>query len=98
MKTPLAGPRKFELADVDWDRTKVWGEGGYYGRCFITRAGREPCGIVPADEYDTLRAPLGARHDDAANVTALNHRVAEGGQLALALAHQLAHLGLARDR
>ncbi len=61
MKTPLDGRRKFELADVDWGRTQVWGEGGYYGRCFINRAGREPCGIVTADEYETLRATLGAR-------------------------------------
>lgn len=58
MKTPLAGPRRFDLADVDWSRTKVWGEGGYYGRCFINRAEREPQGIVPARQYEPLRDEL----------------------------------------
>lgn len=61
MKTPVTGPRKFALADVDWSRTKVWGDGGYTGQCFINRAGREPRGIVPAEEYEGLRDNLIAR-------------------------------------
>ena len=35
--------------------------------------------------------------DDGADVAALDHDVALGGELALALAHHLAHLGVARD-
>jgi predicted AlkP superfamily phosphohydrolase/phosphomutase len=61
MKTPVTGRRRFELADVDWSRTKVWGDGGYTGQCFINRAGREPQGIVPADEYEALRDELSAK-------------------------------------
>lgn len=61
MKSPVAGKRKFEFSDVDWSRTRVWGEGGYYGRCFINKAGREPGGIVAASEYETLRDELIAK-------------------------------------
>lgn len=55
MKTPVTGRRKFDFADVDWKRTKAWGEGGYYGRLFINKAGREREGIVAAAEYEPLR-------------------------------------------
>lgn len=58
MKSGPTGKRKFEFGEVDWSRTRVWGEGGYYGRCFINRAGREPQGIVPAAEYENLRTEL----------------------------------------
>lgn len=61
MKAPLTGKRKFEFADVDWSRTRAWGEGGYYGRLFINRQGREPQGIVPAAQYEPLRDELIAR-------------------------------------
>ena len=58
MKTPVSQRRRFDLADVDWSRTKVWGEGGYCARCFVNRADREPHGIVTADEYEPLRNRL----------------------------------------
>ncbi|MCH7698484.1 MAG: alkaline phosphatase family protein [Chloroflexi bacterium] len=47
--------------DVDWSRTKVWGEGGYYGRIFFNVQGREPEGIVPPDEFGSLRDELAAK-------------------------------------
>ena len=43
---------------VDWERTRAWGTGGYCGRVFINRAGREPRGIVPAGEYEGFREQL----------------------------------------
>ncbi len=61
MKEPVSGKRKFNFADVDWSKTKVWGEGGYYGRCFINRAGREPRGTVPEREYESFRDELVAK-------------------------------------
>ncbi len=64
-------------SDVDWSRTKVWGEGGYYGRIFFNVQGREPEGIVPAGEFASLRnelaAKLAAIPDEHGN--ALNTRV-----------------------
>lgn len=61
MKTPITGKRKFEFGDVDWSKTRAWGEGGYYGRLFINKIGREPHGVVPADKYEALRDELIAK-------------------------------------
>ena len=59
LKEPVAeGPKKFSYEMVDWSRTKVWGEGGYYARCFINVKGREPQGIVEQSEYEPLRDEL----------------------------------------
>ena len=61
MKEPVSEKRRFNFADVDWSQTKVWGEGGYYGRCFINTVGREPQGTVPAGEYESFRDELVAK-------------------------------------
>lgn len=53
-----AGAERFRFEDVDWSRTRAWGEGGYYGRLFINVQGREPQGIVPPGEYERLRDEL----------------------------------------
>jgi predicted AlkP superfamily phosphohydrolase/phosphomutase len=53
--TPL---NKLEL---DWSKTKAWGDGGYYGRLFLNVEGREPNGIVPKAEYDKVRNELVAK-------------------------------------
>lgn len=44
--------------EIDWSRTRAWGEGGYYGRVFVNVEGREPRGVVPASEYDAFRDRL----------------------------------------
>jgi predicted AlkP superfamily phosphohydrolase/phosphomutase len=44
--------------NIDWSKTKAWGDGGYYGRLFLNVEGREPDGIIPADQYDTVREEL----------------------------------------
>lgn len=53
-----ATPVPLAKAKVDWSRTVAWGEGGYYGRLFLNVEGREPNGIVPASEYETVRQQL----------------------------------------
>lgn len=54
---------------IDWERTRAWGEGGYYSRVFLNVAGREPQGIIPPAEYeafrDELKAGLEALTDEA---------------------------------
>jgi predicted AlkP superfamily phosphohydrolase/phosphomutase len=40
---------------IDWPRTRVWGEGGYYARIFFNVQGREPQGVVPVREYREFR-------------------------------------------
>jgi len=54
------GLTPFREARVDWSRTRAWGEGGYYARVCLNVAGREPQGIVRADEYDALVNELAA--------------------------------------
>lgn len=46
---------------VDWSQTMAWGDGGYYGRIFLNVAGREPEGIIPADDYGAVRERLKAQ-------------------------------------
>jgi len=48
-RTPIA------RADVDWDATTAWADGGYYGRVFLNVEGREPRGTVSAGRYEELR-------------------------------------------
>jgi len=53
--TPFAG-----LA-VDWSRTRVWSEGGYYARVFFNVKGREPEGTIAPEEYQSFREEMRAR-------------------------------------
>jgi predicted AlkP superfamily phosphohydrolase/phosphomutase len=52
-------PLKNEM--IDWEKTSVWGSGGYYGRVFINVEGREPQGIIPMGEYEKFRTELQAK-------------------------------------
>ncbi len=55
-----------EGAGVDWSKTRAWGWGGYYARIFLNVEGREPQGIVPADQYERTRRQL---TDDLRTIT-----------------------------
>jgi predicted AlkP superfamily phosphohydrolase/phosphomutase len=58
----------FAKLKVNWAKTKVWSEGGYYARVFFNMQGREPEGIIPAVEYagfqDEMKARFLALRDD----------------------------------
>jgi predicted AlkP superfamily phosphohydrolase/phosphomutase len=54
-------PTPFSSSLVDWSRTRVWSEGGYYARVFFNVEGREPNGIVPASQYEALVEEMTAR-------------------------------------
>ena len=45
-----AGPTAFRDAQVDWARTRAWGEGGYYCRLCLNVEGREPQGVVAPED------------------------------------------------
>jgi predicted AlkP superfamily phosphohydrolase/phosphomutase len=47
--------------EIDWSKTKAWGDGGYYGRLFLNVEGREPEGIIPAADYESVRDDLIAK-------------------------------------
>jgi predicted AlkP superfamily phosphohydrolase/phosphomutase len=51
----------FEKLQVDWSRTKVWSEGGYYARVFLNVKGREPQGTIAPAEYETFRDEMKSR-------------------------------------
>lgn len=52
-----------DKCEIDWSRTKVWGDGGYYARIFLNIEGREPQGIVKPDEVEALRDELKAKFE-----------------------------------
>jgi predicted AlkP superfamily phosphohydrolase/phosphomutase len=60
LKREPAQPAPLDPSLVDWERTVAWGEGGYYCRLFMNVEGREPSGVVPAVEYESVRAALKA--------------------------------------
>lgn len=43
-----------EKLEVDWNSTKAWGAGGYYGRLFLNAEGREPQGVISRSEYRSV--------------------------------------------
>jgi predicted AlkP superfamily phosphohydrolase/phosphomutase len=51
-------PQRLKPNNIDWSKTKVWGEGGYYARIFMNVEGREPDGQIPAAEYESFRKEL----------------------------------------
>jgi predicted AlkP superfamily phosphohydrolase/phosphomutase len=58
---PPEGVTKFDPRLVDWEHTRAWGDGGYYGRLFLNVRGREPQGIVAPEEVEALKAELTAK-------------------------------------
>ncbi|HEX8200292.1 MAG TPA: alkaline phosphatase family protein [Isosphaeraceae bacterium] len=57
----------FEKLDVDWDKTRVWSEGGYYARVFFNVKGREPRGVIDPAEYERFRDEVKARLEATAD-------------------------------
>jgi predicted AlkP superfamily phosphohydrolase/phosphomutase len=54
---------RFEQLNVDWSKTRVWSEGGYYARVFFNVQGREPNGVIPPGEYDTFQDQLKSKFE-----------------------------------
>lgn len=61
LKEPASKITPIAKAAIDWGRTAAWGDGGYYGRLFLNVAGREPQGVIPPAEYETVRDELAAK-------------------------------------
>lgn len=56
-------PTPFAKLKVDWSKTKVWSEGGYYARVFLNVRGREPQGVVDPADYEAFRDEIKARFE-----------------------------------
>ena len=51
----------FDKLNVNWSKTRVWSEGGYYARVFFNVQGREPQGVIPAGEYESFQDEMKLR-------------------------------------
>lgn len=51
----------FNKLDVNWEKTKVWSEGGYYALVFLNVKGREPSGTIAKADYDKFREEIKAK-------------------------------------
>ena len=58
LKEEPAEPARLTPDMIDWPKTTAWGEGGYYCRLFLNVAGREPEGLVAAEDYERVRTEL----------------------------------------
>jgi predicted AlkP superfamily phosphohydrolase/phosphomutase len=61
LRQPPQGHVSLDKANIDWQHTRVWGAGGYYGRIFMNVRGREQQGIILPDDYECERAELAER-------------------------------------
>ena len=53
----------FNKLKVNWAKTKVWSEGGYYARVFFNVEGREPQGTIPAAQYEAFQNEIKAKFE-----------------------------------
>jgi predicted AlkP superfamily phosphohydrolase/phosphomutase len=53
----------FSKLKINWAKTQVWSEGGYYARLFFNVMGREPRGVIPVTEYNAFQDEMKARFE-----------------------------------
>jgi len=61
LKDKPSSQTRLRMDMIDWEKTKVWGEGGYYCRIFFNVRGREPQGAIPPQEYESFREEVKAK-------------------------------------
>jgi predicted AlkP superfamily phosphohydrolase/phosphomutase len=57
----------FDKLDVNWEKTRVWSEGGYYARVFFNVKGREPQGVIDPADYERFRDEVRAKFEATAD-------------------------------
>jgi predicted AlkP superfamily phosphohydrolase/phosphomutase len=62
-EAPPPGITPFAKLKVNWAKTKVWSEGGYYARVFFNVEDREPRGIIPKAQYESFRDEMKQRFE-----------------------------------
>ena len=60
-------PTPIGKAKIDWNRTRAWGDGGYYGRLFLNVRGREPQGTIEPSDYEKVRGELATKIEAITN-------------------------------
>ena len=61
LRTRPTAVTPFDELDIDWSRTRAWSTGGYYARIFLNVKGREPEGVIEAEDYERERTELAER-------------------------------------
>jgi predicted AlkP superfamily phosphohydrolase/phosphomutase len=61
LKDDAKGLTPFNGFNINWDKTKVWSEGGADAQLFFNVKGREPNGIIEEAEYEKARDDLKQR-------------------------------------
>lgn len=72
LKSQPQNVTRFTMDMIDWEQTKAWGEGGYYGRIFLNVIGREPHGIVKPEDYESIRDALKVQLEGIVDESGLN--------------------------
>ena len=57
----------FSKLSVNWAKTRVWSEGGYYARVFFNVKGREPNGVIDPADYERFRDDVKGRLEATAD-------------------------------
>ena len=52
---PMTMEKLTKASLIDWGKTRVWSEGGYYARVFFNVKGREPEGVIEKADYEKFR-------------------------------------------
>ena len=53
----------FDRLSVNWEKTKVWSDGGYCAQVFFNVKGREPNGAIDTADYEKLREEIKVRFE-----------------------------------
>jgi predicted AlkP superfamily phosphohydrolase/phosphomutase len=53
----------FSKLSVNWAKTTVWSEGGYYAPVFFNVKGREPNGVIARHDYEQFRDEIKAKFE-----------------------------------
>lgn len=58
MKENIDAPQKFDMKDVDWQKTKAYAVGAYFGRIFFNKKSRSEHGILTDEESLQLQEEI----------------------------------------
>jgi predicted AlkP superfamily phosphohydrolase/phosphomutase len=62
----------FSKLPVNWEKTRVWSEGGYYARVFFNVKGREPNGVIDPGDYERFRDEMKLKFEALADPAGKN--------------------------
>ncbi len=54
LKTSPETVQTLDSDDIDWEKTKAWGAGGYVGRVYLNLRGREPQGVLEPAQAESF--------------------------------------------